>query len=125
MTTDDRREPTRDLTAKSAYVALFFALPVLLVFVLLGKWEMGIGAWICIGLVLIVVRSHWDLRANPWFWVSIALSVLFQIPLILMIPWNSRSVTGIILLPVAVVDYALVYGCIGLSERMAKKTRFR
>ena len=43
MTTDDRREPTRDLTAKSAYVALFFALPVLLVFALLGKWEMGIG----------------------------------------------------------------------------------
>jgi hypothetical protein len=98
---------------------------VLLVFALLGKWEMGLGAWICIGLVLIVVRSHWDLRESPWFWVSIALSILFQIPFILMIPWNSRSVTGIILLPIAVVDYALVYGCIGLSERMTKKTRFR
>jgi len=123
MSTNDSKEPNRDLTSKSAYVALFFALPVLVVFAYLGKWEMGIGAWICIGLVLLVARTHWDLRGSLWFWVSIAFSVVLQVPFILLVPWNNRSLSGISLLPVAVVDYGIVYGCMKLAEKAGKRSQ--
>jgi hypothetical protein len=49
--TTDGNEPSRGLTAKSAYVVLVFASLVLLLYVYLGKWETGIGAWIWVALV--------------------------------------------------------------------------
>lgn len=121
MTIINPQTPARALTAKSAYVALFFALPILFVFSFFGKWETGIGAWVCIGLVLMVVRTHWDLRTSLWFWASIAFSAVLQVPFILLIPWNNRNVTGISLLPVGLLDYGIVYGCVKLAEKMMKK----
>ena len=117
----DSKVPTRELTSKAAYIALLYALPVLLIFAVLGSWEMGIGAWICSGLVLLVVKSHWDLRGSPWFWLSISLALLLQVPIVLLIPWGNRGLTGISLLPVGVVDYGLVYGCVKLAEKMATR----
>ena len=121
MTAIDSKVPNRELTSKSAYIALLFALPVLFIFIFLGNWEMGIGAWICTGLVLIVVRSHWDLRGSPWFWLSIGVALLLQVPIVLLVPWGNRGLTGISLLPVAVVDYGLVWGCVKLAEKMASR----
>ena len=121
MAATDSRVPTRELTSKSAYIALLFVLPVLLSFVAFGKWEMGIGAWICAGLVGLVVKSHWDLRGSSWFWLSICVAILLQVPIVLLIPWGNRGLTGISLLPVAVVDYGLVYGCVKLAEKMTNR----
>ena len=117
MQTSDSTEKQRELTAKSAYIALLIALPLFILFCILGKWETGIGAWICAGLVVLVVRQRWDLRRNLWFWVIIVGAFLLQIPLVLLIPWNDRNLTAISLLPVAVLDYGLVYGCIRLIEK--------
>lgn len=122
MAAIDSRPQTRELTSKSAYIALLYASPVLLTFVFLGKWEMGIGAWICTGLVLLVVRSHWDLRGNYWFWLSIGVALLLQVPIVRLIPWGNRGLTGMSLLPLAVADYGLVYGCVKLAEKLMKRT---
>lgn len=122
MAAIDPKEQTRELTSKSAYIALFFSLPVLLAFVFFGDWKMGIGAWICIGLVVLVARSHWDLRESPWFWLSIGVSILLQAPIIMIVPWGNRALTGMSLLPVALVDYGLVCGCVKLAEKMANKS---
>jgi hypothetical protein len=122
MAAIDSRPHTRELTSKSAYIALLYASPILLTFVFLGKWEMGIGAWICTGLVLLVVRSHWDLRGNYWFWLTIGVALLLQVPIVGLIPWGNRGLTGMTLLPVAIVDYGLVYGCVKLAEKLMKRT---
>jgi hypothetical protein len=117
----DSKVPARYLSARSAYIGALLALPVFLVFVYLGKWEMGIGPWICAALVLAVVRIHWDLRRSRWFWASIAVSTVLQAPFILLVPWSDRHLTGITLLPVGLADYGIVYGCVKLAERMIKR----
>jgi hypothetical protein len=93
----------------------------MLLFCFLGKWETGIGAWICSGIVLLAVRVHWDLRKHVWFWIAVILAFIIQIPIVLLIPWDDRNLTGISLLPVAVLDYGLAYGCIKLAELLIKK----
>jgi hypothetical protein len=110
-------EKSRQLTAKSAYLAMLIALPVFILFCILKRWEMGIGAWICAGLVVAIVRQRWDLRRRLWFWIVISAAFLLQVPLVVLIPWNDRNLTGISLLPVAVLDYGFVYGCIKLIEK--------
>lgn len=117
----ESKEGSRELTAKSAYIALLYALPIMLLFCFLGKWETGIGAWICSGIVLLAVRVHWDLRKHVWFWIAVILAFIIQIPIVLLIPWDDRNLTGISLLPVAVLDYGLAYGCIKLAELLIKK----
>jgi len=43
-----------------------------------------------------------------------------HVPLILLIPWTSKSLPGVTLLPIALLDYAIVYGCIKLAEKVMK-----
>jgi hypothetical protein len=88
------------------------------VFAVLGKVHLGVGAWICSGLVILVVRTRWDLRMHVWFWITIVFAELLQAPIVLLIPWEDRNLTWITFLPVAVLDYGLVYGCVRLVEKM-------
>ena len=120
MAAIDSKGPTRELTSKSAYIAVLYSLPVMVILACFGKWEMGIGAGICAGIVVLIVKSHWDLRGSPWFWLSIGVAILLQVPIVMLIPWGNRGLTGMSLLPVAVVDYGLVYGSVKLAEKMTK-----
>ncbi len=122
MTPIHSEESPRELTSKSAYLALLCSLPVLLVFAYLGDWRTGIGAAICCGLVILIVITRWDLRKHWWFWAVILFGAALQVPIVLLIPWGNRGLTGISLLPVAVVDYGVVYGCVKLAEKLMKKT---
>lgn len=117
MTELNEKRTTACLSSKSAYIALLCSSPVLLVLVFRGNWEMGIGAWICTGVVILVMQTRWDLRERPWFWLTISLALLLQIPLVLLIPWRDRGLTGISLLPLGVLDYGIVYGCVKLVEK--------
>jgi hypothetical protein len=53
--------------------------------------------------------------------MAVAFGFLLQVPIVLLIPWNNRNLTGISLLPVAVLDYGLVYGCVKLVEKMMSR----
>jgi hypothetical protein len=114
-------ESRRKLTPQGAYLILLCSLPILIVFALLGKIWLGFGAWICSGLVMLVVRTRWDLRKHVWFWIAIVFAELLQIPIVLLIPWRDRNLTWIVFLPVAVLDFGLVYGCIKSVEKMMKR----
>jgi hypothetical protein len=122
MTIPNPQAPSRTLTRKSGFIAFLLASPIMILFVFLGKWEMGIGAWGCTALVLLVVRTYWDLRTRPWFWASIAFSAVLQVPFVLFVPWGNRDITGITILPVLALDYGIMYGAIKLAEKMMKKT---
>jgi len=113
--------PVRYLTSKAAYKAALMASPIFLIFACFGKWEAGLGPTICATLVLAIVRSHWDLRRSPWFWVSVAGVAALQTPFILMVPWSDRRFTGFSLLPVGIVDYGIMLGCFRLVEKRSKR----
>ena len=115
-------ESPRKLTAQAGYLILLCLLPILIVFAVLGRIWIGFGIWICSGLVLLVVRARWDLRMHAWFWITIVFAGLLQTPIVLLIPWNDRSLTWITFLPVAVLDYSLVYGCVKLVEKLMMRS---
>ena len=111
-------ESPRKLTAKAAYLVLLCSLPILIVLAILGKVWLGFGAWICTGLVILVARTRWDLRRHIWFWMIIVFAELLQMPIVLLMPWSNRSLTWFSFLPVAVLDYGIIYGCVKAVEKM-------
>ena len=121
MPEGEGKEGPRRLTKRTPYIAVLYAAPIFLLFVLLGKWEMGIGAGICSGLVILVVMIRWELRKHVWFWMAIAVGFLVQIPAVVLIPWNNRDLTGVSMLPFAALDYGAVYGLVKLAEMLMTK----
>jgi hypothetical protein len=111
-------ESPHKITTKDAYLILLCLTPILIMFAVLGRIWIGFGAWMCSGLVSLVVRNRWDLRMHFWFWATIFLAGLLQIPLVLFMPWSDRSLTWFSFLPVAVVDFGLVYGSVKLVEKL-------
>ena len=83
---------------------------------------MGFGAAPCFALVLLVIMVRWDLRKHIWFWLVILSAMLLQIPIVVLIPWGNRDITGISILPVAALDYGIVYGGIKLIERLMNRS---
>jgi hypothetical protein len=106
------------MTSLMADRALLCAVPVFVMFLLLGRWEQGIGAWICTAIVFLVVGVRWELRHYSWFWIAIAVGILIQAPFVLLVPWKDRNLTWLALTPVGVLDYFLVYFCVRAAEKL-------
>ncbi len=117
-------DPTPSKNALTSRWGLVAGLCSLLPFFLLaylGDPGRGRAAAICVAVVIVAARARWDLKNYGWFWGTLALVIILHIPLILLVPWTSKSYPGITLLPVAVVDYAIVWACIKLAEKVAKR----
>ncbi len=117
---NDKEKP-RELNGKLLYLALLCSSPILFLFVYLGRTDQGFGAWACFTVVLLSIISRWDLRKHLWFWIAIALVVLIQIPIVVLIPWGGKGITGRGVFPVAIVDGALAYGSLKLAELAIKR----
>ena len=110
-----------NLTKKSAIIIALCASPLLLLFTYFGDPGRGRVAAICGSVILLCAKIFWSLRRLVLFWLSLTVVTLCQIPLILLIPWSNRDYPGIVLLPLAFLDFATVYGIFKLVEKMTKK----
>lgn len=87
-----------------------------------GKPGTGRAAWICAGIFFVVPRMRWRLRNRPWFWVTFVCLLALHVPLILYVPWTSRWIPAIGILPIGVLDLVAILGCVGLVEKQMKVT---
>jgi len=117
----DGKSPFDRLTRKSALIVLLCALPFFFLFAALGDPAKGRAAATCAGMIATAALIGWDLRKRAWFWVTIAILALLHIPVVLLIPWTNKNYPGIVLLPGALLDLAVVYGCIKLAEKLMTK----
>ncbi len=110
------------LNRKWGYIAILCGLPFFFLFAVLrdepGK---GRAAGICVAVIVTAARARWNLKVYPWFWLTLAAMCVLNAPLVLLVPWTSKSYPGITLLPVAIADYAIAYGFIKLAEKVARR----
>lgn len=118
----DGKSPFDRLTKKTAVVALLCALPFFFFFAALGDPAKGRAAAGCVGISVFVVWIRWDLRRRVWFWATVAILVVLHVPLVLFIPWTNTNYPGVVLLPLGLLDLAIVYGCIKLVEKVMKRS---
>ncbi len=102
-------------------LALLCASPLLFLFIHLGNLERGIGAWICATFILFSFRARRELIRRAWFWVTITVLAIVQIPIVWFTPWSAWDLRLVYLL-VAILENALIYGCIYLVERAMNKS---
>lgn len=121
MPEENEDQPSNVMTRQAALVTMLFTSPVIITFAVLGRFDQGIGAWICAGIVVHSIRIHWGLRKNPWFWMAIVVAFFLQLPFIAFVPWTRRNMSMMSLLPVGVLDYFIVRWCIQLADKVGKR----
>lgn len=83
---------------------------------------MGEKAWFCTYMTAFAVRARWNARRHWWFWGAVLFGAALQIPILFLGLWRYQGFPVWSYLPLMVADFSLVYGCIGLIERLVDRT---
>jgi hypothetical protein len=105
-----------------AIAGMLLTSPLFFFFDQQGEPGTGRAAWICAGMFFIATKMRWRFRNHPWFWITIAGLLALHVPLILYVPWTNRWIPAVGILPIGVLDLAIILGCIALVEKLIKST---
>lgn len=100
--------------------------PVYILFILLGKEELGRSVFIVLGMTMIAIRVRWDLRNRPWFWAIIILLLLAHVPLLFLFRWPHGYhgwLPAVGTLPIGLADVLIILGAVHLVEKFVVKPR--
>ena len=96
--------------------------PVLIVFMCLGKPEVGFNAYIGLGAAAVAVKLRWELRRHAWFWGAALIALGVQVPLVFVVHWPHTKVpTLVYAMPIGLCSYALVAAAIRIAARIFSK----
>jgi hypothetical protein len=115
------RDP-REAKALTDYTGLKIGailLPMLLLFIYLGKADMGLAVFIVLGVGIVAIKIRWNLRKHIWFWAIIAIILALHVPLVFIVRWPQGSVpTLFYTLPFGLVDFLIISGALKLAEKL-------
>jgi hypothetical protein len=124
---DEQKEDEQDSEEQGSgkYLGLIIGvglLPVLMFFDHIGRSDMGMSAFVCLGANILAVGICWELRKRLWFWGVIALVLALHVPLVLMIQWPDRWVSRFTLLPIGIADLLITVGVVRFVETFIVKS---
>jgi hypothetical protein len=74
----------------------------------LGRPTSGVPAYLCALMILLAVRSRWELSDEPWFWITVIAIVAIHVPFIWFVPWGNGWIPAVIKMPSCFADFFLV-----------------
>lgn len=109
------------ITRKWVLLVVIFTCPAFFLFAYLGDPGRGIVAAGSAGVITITVRYFWDLSKHMWFWITIGFIVLLHVAAIALIRWPFQQYSFMQMLPIALLDFGIMYGIIRLFENTFEK----
>jgi hypothetical protein len=74
-----------------------------------GKLNLARPILYTAGMVGIAIAMRWQLRDRLWFWITMITILALHIPVILLVPWTTKWVPAIVVMPIAIADlYAML-----------------
>jgi len=75
-----------------------------------GKLALARPTVFSISIVIIAIAMRWKLKGRVWFWVTVAFLAALHVPLILLIPWNTKWIPVLVIIPIGIADlYAMLW----------------
>lgn len=122
----EQKRPRRSwdlITKKWVVLIVVCSSPLFFVLAFYGDERKGMAAWITASTIGFSVRYFWDLRKRIWFWITMGFIVCIHVPLVLLIRWPLKleQYRGVQFLPIALLDFAIIYGAVRLVESAMDK----
>jgi hypothetical protein len=92
-------------------------LPVFFLVTFLYNADVGLAAYMVLGVMVFAVKLRWYLRKHAWFWAIIAVILALHVPLVLMVQWPKNAPTILYAMPIGIADFLIISGALGLAER--------
>ena len=109
----------RESTDYTGPIIVAMLVPVFLLFIYLGKADMGLAVCIVLGMAIIAIRLRWKLRKHIWFWAIIVFILALHIPLVSIVRWPQSNVpTLAYTMPLGVADFLIILGAVRLAEKI-------
>ena len=109
------------MTRKQVFLIVLCISPLFFLFAILGDQARGRAACICTFLLIYGTKIFWYLRKHRLFWLTMAIVTLSQIPIIMLNPWGGRSYPGAVLLPIALVDFVIIFSALKLVDKLIRR----
>jgi hypothetical protein len=91
--------------------------PMLLLFIYLGKADMGLAVFIVLGVMMVAIKIRWNLRKHVWFWAIIVFILALHVPLFFIVRWPQGNLpTLFYTLPFGLIDFLIISKALGLAE---------
>jgi len=113
-----KEKPPTDYTG--LIIAAILA-PGLMVFMYLGKADMGLAVFIVLGMILLAIKIRWDLRKHAWFWATIVFILALHVPMLFIVPWQEKSHVRVYGFPIGIADFVIMQGAVRLAEKVFSK----
>jgi len=120
---EDGQEPGEQGSGK--YLGLIIGvalLPIVIFFNHIGRSDIGMSAFVCLGANILAVGICWESRRRLWFWGVIGFVLALHVPLVLLIQWPDRWVSRFTLLPIGIADLLITVGVVRFVEKFIVKS---
>lgn len=98
-------------------------MPILLLFIYLGKDDMGLTLYIVSAVCIGAIKVRWNLRKHIWFWAIIAAIFALHVPLFFIIRWPNGKTPGLLYgLPFALIDFLIISEALRIAEKLFSKS---
>ena len=114
-------QSSKRLTPIWALTAVICASPLFFLFASQGNPGRGRAAMLSAAVIIIAIRSRWDLSDRLWFWITMVIIVALHVPLVLLTQWPQKGYAGYALWLPAVLDFGVIYGLIKVAERIVRQ----
>jgi hypothetical protein len=96
--------------------------PLFLLFIWLGKADLGLKVFVVLGMAIFAIKLHWDSRKHFWFWATIAIVLALHVPLVFIVRLPQASISArSYVIPVGIADFVIIWGALDLAERLFAK----
>jgi hypothetical protein len=83
----------------------------------LGRFDLARPALYSIGMLGVAVAIKRRLRRQAWFWISMTVIVALHVLLVLFVPWSTKWVPAIVIIPIGIADLYLILAILSVVEK--------
>lgn len=90
-----------------------------------GKLALARPIVFSVSIIIITIAMRWKLSGHVWFWVTMAILAALHVPLILFIPWTTKWIPVLVIIPIGIADsYAMLWvvSVVGKFRRVSMAT---
>ena len=75
-----------------------------------GKFALARPMVFSVSIIGVTIAMRWKLKGRVWFWITMTFLTALHVPLILFIPWTTRWIPALVLIPIGIADlYAMLW----------------
>jgi len=71
----------------------------------------------------VAIAMRWKLRRHIWFWITMTVIAALHIPLILFVPWTTKWVPAIVIIPIGIADLYAMLAILAVVGKFAGSAR--